>query len=95
MKAKQLKISSEMRQLAEAESKTTQGEWVVREMGNDFFVERPRQHGEAYGIEVMSDDAYATKRADAVFIVTAKRIAMAIRAATESEVVAVSGKLKP
>ena len=51
--------------------KATRGEWRIREMGHDFFVERPKKKGEAYGVEILSDDTYATKRGDGELIVAA------------------------
>src|SRR3990167_5545078 len=49
--------------------KATKGELRIREMGRDFFVERPKQLGEAYGVEILGDDSYPTKRGDAELIV--------------------------
>ena len=49
-------------------AQATQGEFRIREMGRDFFVEREKQPGEPYGIEVLGDDNYPTKRGDAEFI---------------------------
>lgn len=74
-------IETLMRDMLEAEDRSTQGEWRVRELpGSDqFFVERPRQPGEAYGVDVLGDDDYPTKRGDADFIVAAKKLAMALR----------------
>ena len=62
--------------LAVAENLTTQGEWRLREMGDDCFVERPKLSGQPYGVEILGDEDYPTKRADAEFIVLAKQIAL-------------------
>lgn len=62
-----------------AEKGATQGAWVVRSSGSDCFVERPRQAGEAYGVEIMGDD-YAQRRGDAEFIVAAQRLILAMKA---------------
>lgn len=62
--------------LAVAEKLTTQGEWRLREMGDDCFVERPKLPGQPYGVEILGDEDYPTKRADAEFIVLAKQIAL-------------------
>jgi hypothetical protein len=63
--------------LQQAELTTSRGlPWHIRGRDEeDFFVERPKVPGEAYGIQVLGDDFYATKRGDAEFIVLAKRIA--------------------
>jgi hypothetical protein len=61
-------LRDQLDQIARLEEKATQGEWRIREMGRDFFVERPKQSGEAYGIEILGDDTYDTKRGDAEFI---------------------------
>jgi len=50
-------------------AKATQGEFRIRELGRDFFVERAKLPGEPYGVDVLGDDDYPTKRADAEFIV--------------------------
>lgn len=60
---------------AAAEKRTTQGNWRIRSQGRDFFIERPKMPGEAYGIEILMQEEYDTKRADAEFIVLAKSIA--------------------
>jgi len=77
---KQVSVEPEVIQmltdLTYKEKQTTQGEWIVREMGNDCFIERPKQTGEAYGIEIMQDGDYDTKRADAEFIISAKRFVL-------------------
>lgn len=52
-------------------SKCSPGPWRVREHGSDFFIESPRQEGKPYGIDVLGDEDYSTKRADADFIVAA------------------------
>ena len=64
----------------QAEATSTQGEWIVRSLGEDCFVERPRTGREAYGIEVMGDGGYPTKRGDAEFIVAARKLVQALRA---------------
>lgn len=72
-----------IRQLVAQEGLTTQGAWHVREMRDNpdaFFVERPRQAGEAYGVDILGDDSYPTKRADADFVVLAKQLALALKA---------------
>ena len=63
--------------LADVESKSTQGEWIVREHPQNldyFFVERPRQGKEPYGVDVLGDEDYPTKRSDAEFVVAAKKL---------------------
>ena len=70
--------------LVELESKTTQGEWIVRDSPveeGQCIVERPRQEGERYGVEIMGEDTveYPNKRADAEFIVEAKRLVLALK----------------
>lgn len=62
--------------LAVAEKLTTQGEWRLRAMGDDCFVERPKLPGQPYGVEILGDEDYPTKQADAEFIVLAKQIAL-------------------
>ena len=54
--------------------KTTPGDWIVRThpQKDDFFVEAPAANGEAYGTEILGDEDYSTKRADAEAIVKAK-----------------------
>lgn len=73
----QPEVKQLLAELVELEKKTTQGEWRTKsfEDEDDPFIERPRVEGEAYGREIMSDEKYATKKADAEFIVGAKRIA--------------------
>jgi hypothetical protein len=60
---------------------TTPNEWRVREFpgGNgDFFVEAPQPDDETrnYNVEILSDEVYSTKKADAEFIVAAKKLAV-------------------
>ena len=52
----------------------TPGDWIVRVHleKDDFFVEAPAAKGEAYGTEILGDEDYPTKRADAEAIVKAK-----------------------
>ena len=54
--------------------KATPGDWVVRAhpVKDDFFVEAPAPEGAAYGTEILGDEEYPTKRADAEAIVKAK-----------------------
>lgn len=54
--------------------KATPGDWTVRvhPKKDDFFVEAPAVEGEAYGTEILGDEDYPTKRADAEAIVKAK-----------------------
>ena len=55
--------------------KTTKGDWRLRRTlninDNDCFVEA-RQVGKPYGREILSDETYSTKEADADFIVHAR-----------------------
>jgi hypothetical protein len=66
-----------LQQLIEAEKSSTQGEWRIREHGSDFFVERPKIVGEAYGVEILGED-YETRRQDAQFIVLAKQFILSL-----------------
>ena len=54
--------------------KATPGDWIVRTHPekDDFFVEAPAAMGEPYGTEILGDEDYPTKRADAEAIVKAK-----------------------
>lgn len=63
-------------ELKELEKKTTQGEWIIRELSDtstEFFIERPAVGDEAFGVDVMGDEDYPTKRADAEFIIPCKK----------------------
>jgi len=70
-------------QLIALESTTSPGEWTIRdspyEHSDDWFVEAPKQEGDAYGIQVLSDEEYATKREDAEFIIKAKNLIRELR----------------
>ncbi len=63
---------AELKAIKERLEKITQGQWIVRSMGHDCFVEAPeppeRKFG--YAIEILGDDdnGYPTKRADCEFI---------------------------
>lgn len=72
-------IAKDLASLVSAESETTQGEWRVRHCEEDLFVERPKQAGEAYGVEILGDENYDTKKGDAAFIVAAKAFVRKIK----------------
>ena len=78
-------------------TKPTPGEWFIRELfpGTEtmFYIAAPTYeghpyHGAASSMEIMSDEDYPTKRADAEFIVEAVREyrkILAIRAARDEK----------
>ncbi len=61
-------------EIEKALKESTQGKWIIRKhpMLPRGFVERPKQEGEAYGVEILGDDDYDTKTGDMTLIVLAQ-----------------------
>ena len=65
---------TDIRRIKKAFKGSTQGEWNIRrhpQIGT--FVERPKQSGEAYGVEILGEDDYTTKEGDMEFVVLAHK----------------------